>query len=202
MLNYLPREVALLGVVDPGVGSTRQAIVIQLDGRWLVGPDNGLFSRSNAWAKTEPVYFSIAKPAINVASRTFDGRELFLPVAIELAKGKSDSCVPTNDPTTVTTYNTAVSTRRDDNRVIYIDHYGNLITGIRKDGVKRSQVFMIEGQPVCHASYYECMPKSECFWYVNSIEIELVEIAANQDSAANIVNAVIGTQLAEELQGR
>ncbi len=32
-----------LSVVDPGVGGTRPPIILEADGRWYVGPGNGLF---------------------------------------------------------------------------------------------------------------------------------------------------------------
>ncbi|MEM9440250.1 MAG: SAM-dependent chlorinase/fluorinase, partial [Pseudomonadota bacterium] len=41
--NVLETDDVLLAVVDPGVGSTREPLVLRSDNRWLVGPDNGLF---------------------------------------------------------------------------------------------------------------------------------------------------------------
>src|SRR5688572_23638495 len=54
LLAALAREFAegavLLCVVDPGVGTTRRPLVARLDGRWFVGPDNGLFNVAAAHA--------------------------------------------------------------------------------------------------------------------------------------------------------
>src|SRR5215831_6832612 len=50
LAHGLPRGHVFLGVVDPGVGSERGAVVLRADGRWYVGPDNGLFSVAAAVA--------------------------------------------------------------------------------------------------------------------------------------------------------
>ena len=42
IINYLPKETVVVAVIDPGVGSSRKALALNADGRWLVGPDNGL----------------------------------------------------------------------------------------------------------------------------------------------------------------
>src|SRR5687768_4824980 len=42
LVQRLPSGSITLAVVDPGVGGTRKPIAIEADGRWFVGPDNGL----------------------------------------------------------------------------------------------------------------------------------------------------------------
>ena len=85
MLDYLPHDAIVVGVVDPGVGGERLPIAVELGERWLVGPDNGLFSRSVAWSTVGARYWILESP-INVA-KTFHGRDIFLPAAIELVGG-------------------------------------------------------------------------------------------------------------------
>ena len=58
MLDYLPDDAIVVGVVDPGVGGGRLPIAVELGERWLVGPDNGLFSRSIAWSNSEARYWT------------------------------------------------------------------------------------------------------------------------------------------------
>ena len=43
LVSEMPPNAVCLAVVDPGVGSSRPPIVLRVDGRWFVGPDNGLF---------------------------------------------------------------------------------------------------------------------------------------------------------------
>jgi S-adenosylmethionine hydrolase len=41
--EWFPEGTVFLCVVDPGVGGTRPSIILEADGRWFVGPGNGLF---------------------------------------------------------------------------------------------------------------------------------------------------------------
>ena len=78
-----PPGCVFLGVVDPGVGGERRAVAARVDGRWLVGPDNGLFElmlrRGDAAEQ-----FVIAPPSAGV-SASFHGRDVFAPIAGRLA---------------------------------------------------------------------------------------------------------------------
>ena len=55
LIDVFPTDVVFLCVVDPGVGSDREPIVVEADGRRFVGPDNGLFEivlrRANTTAR-------------------------------------------------------------------------------------------------------------------------------------------------------
>jgi len=88
---YFPLGTVHLAVVDPGVGSQRRAIALQLDRGYLVGPDNGIFggvlsqnSVITAVELTNLNYWRTPEP-----SRTFHGRDIFAPVAAHLASGVS-----------------------------------------------------------------------------------------------------------------
>src|SRR5512145_1629393 len=76
----------IVGVVDPGVGSERGGAVVRADGRWYVGPDNGLFSVVAARAPSRAVW-RITDPAARV-SASFHGRDVFAPVAAAIAIGR------------------------------------------------------------------------------------------------------------------
>ncbi|MGH9575968.1 MAG: SAM hydrolase/SAM-dependent halogenase family protein, partial [Terriglobales bacterium] len=52
----LPKDSVTLAVVDPGVGGPRQPVAVAADGRWFVGPDNGLISVAAARAKKCEIY--------------------------------------------------------------------------------------------------------------------------------------------------
>src|SRR4249920_34498 len=70
----LPGHV-FLGVVDPGVGSDRGAVVLRADGSWYVGPDNGLFAVIAARAASKSVWRIAGHPP--GASPSFHGRDVF-----------------------------------------------------------------------------------------------------------------------------
>ena len=71
-------------VVDPGVGSSRDAIAVSSEGYFLVGPDNGVLSAALLAASARVVSLSVSQHA----SATFHGRDVFAPAAAALARGE------------------------------------------------------------------------------------------------------------------
>lgn len=118
-----------LVIVDPGVGSTRAAIAVESDGRFLVGPDNGVLSPS-LFALDARV---VTMPVDATASPTFHGRDVFAPVAARLAMGASIFSVgePHIDPIR---RRTPQPVRNADGamegEVLTIDRFGNAITNL------------------------------------------------------------------------
>ena len=70
-------------VIDPGVGSARTALAVSSDGRFLVGPDNGVLSPSLLASGAR----AVALPVPPSASATFHGRDVFAPAAANLVTG-------------------------------------------------------------------------------------------------------------------
>ncbi len=88
-INYMPVGVHL-AVVDPGVGSERRAIALASgDGRRFVGPDNGLLwpAVQQCGGVVEAVEISDSPFCLQPLSATFHGRDMFAPVAAQLAAG-------------------------------------------------------------------------------------------------------------------
>ena len=88
-VSFMPEGVHV-AIVDPQVGTERRALALRcVDGRLLVGPDNGVLSL--AWERsggvTEAVDISRSKHRLEPVSATFHGRDLFAPVAAHLAAG-------------------------------------------------------------------------------------------------------------------
>jgi S-adenosylmethionine hydrolase len=75
-------------------------------------------------------------------------------------------------------------------QIIYIDHYGNAITGIRAHGVAPRSLVTIGDSVLERARVFSDVPRGTAFWYENSIG--LVEIAANELSAALLLNISVG----------
>src|SRR6056297_1109630 len=124
LADWLPAGAVVLGVVDPGVGTERRPVVVRAAGRRYVGPDNGLFAivarRAGA---AEAWRIDWRPPAL---SATFHGRDLFAPVAAMLATGAAPpgEALP---PESV-----ARPDWPDDlAEIVYIDDYGNAMTGLR-----------------------------------------------------------------------
>jgi len=75
-------------------------------------------------------------------------------------------------------------------RIIYIDHYGNAVTGRSGDSISIEHNVLIHGHAVGYGRVFSDNENGQLFWYVNSIG--LVEIAANRDSAARILDLAVG----------
>jgi S-adenosylmethionine hydrolase len=87
-VGYLPPAVHV-GVVDPGVGTTRRAIAVEAGHSILVGPDNGLLSWaiSGLGGARRAVQLTNGDLWLHPVSATFHGRDIFVPVAAHLAAG-------------------------------------------------------------------------------------------------------------------
>lgn len=118
-----------LVVVDPGVGGTRAAITVESEGRFLVGPDNGVLSPALLHADARCVQLPI--PA--GVSATFHGRDVFAPAAAALACGTPLASLG-EECTSPLVRRTPEAVRRDDGSiagvVITVDRFGNAVTNL------------------------------------------------------------------------
>lgn len=182
LIAPFPVGSVFLAVVDPGVGTPRETLVMQADGRWYVGPDNGLMSIVAARAESARYWRIAWRP--ERLSASFHGRDLFAPIAAWLATQAlpAGSLTPLSAPTVM--FDPA-----DLPRVIHIDHFGNAWTGIR-GSLMQGAGLEVKGRPLAHHRVFAEAPKDTAFWYVNSAG--LVEIAANRASAAALLGLEIG----------
>lgn len=135
---WLPQGTVLLVVVDPGVGSSRRELILEEGGKMLVGPDNGLVTLLLGRFPDAQVhrvasgYLQLLHARKPRNSATFDGRDLFSPVAAELARGnRSVIGRETVDPVLLDDFAVApLSGRRFRCPILHLDHFGNCITGI------------------------------------------------------------------------
>jgi S-adenosylmethionine hydrolase len=185
----IPAGSVTLAVVDPGVGGGRSPVAVLADDRWFVGPDNGLLSVMAARAKRTDVFTIGWKPPSLTAS--FHGRDLFAPVAGMLARGDRRAARLDGKA------RLAQSVGGDDlAEVIYVDHYGNALTGLRANGVPRKSRLVIEGRWIERARVFSDVPPGEIFWYENSLG--LVEVAENAGGAAATLGLRIGQAVGVE----
>ena len=87
-VQYLPPGV-VLAVVDPGVGSDRRAVAVEVETGFLVGPDNGLLAPAVAMLGGATRAVSLTNPEyqLEAPGATFAGRDVFAPAAGYLAAG-------------------------------------------------------------------------------------------------------------------
>jgi S-adenosylmethionine hydrolase len=183
----LPKDCVTLAVVDPGVGGPREPVAVLADGRWFVGPDNGLISVVAARAARCEIHAIGWRPESLAA--TFHGRDLFAPVAAMLAAGSRKAAKLGKRA------RLAVEFGADDlGEIVYADHYGNLMTGLRAGAVPRDRALVINGRQIAYAATFSQVAQGELFWHENSLG--LVEIAANSASAQRVLGFSPGSVLA------
>lgn len=170
----LPEGTVVLAVVDPGVGTERRPLIVEADGRRFVGPDNGLLEIVRRRADAVSAWAIEWRPP--VLSNTFHGRDLFAPVAARLARGERVKAAAV-EPASL-----ARPDWPDDlPSVVYIDVYGNALTGIRAASLPAEAVLVAGGRRVTRARTFTDVPAGEAMWYENSNG--LAEIAVNRGRA-------------------
>ena len=180
-----PDETIFFSVVDPGVGSNEDIpVIVRLDNQWFVGPNNGIFDIITRW-KDQSEFWHISWKPDNL-SNTFHGRDLYAPVCGMLANNQ-------NPPGTKFNWCEQNMWPDDLYEIIYIDHFGNVMTGIRIEQVKVSSKLNLKGQLIPYAKYFSDIKPGQLFWYGNSYG--LIEIAVNQGNAADTLGLVIGDSI-------
>lgn len=144
---YFPIGTIHVAVIDPGVGTSRRAIAAQLGDHFFVGPDNGLITLlldKSECDHQQVELVNLDKPRfwLPEVSKTFHGRDIFVPVAAHLATGVSLDQMgsPINDPIRLDIPKPARTSNGWLGQVIYIDHFGNLSTNITASDLGSSDV--------------------------------------------------------------
>jgi S-adenosyl-L-methionine hydrolase (adenosine-forming) len=172
-----------LCVVDPGVGGARPSMILAADGRWYVGPGNGLFELVERRAGATLSWQIDWKP--QRLSASFHGRDLFAPVAAMLARGEPPPGRPCQDG----------AHRRADwpddlCEIVYIDHFGNAMIGVRAVMLPFNARLAVANRVLERARTFSDLPPGAAFWYENSNG--LAEIAVNLGRADRDLGLAIG----------
>ena len=201
-----PPETVHLVVVDPGVGTDRNPIVVKIDDQYFVGPDNGIFSllydefKFKAYKLNKPDFWRKDR------SRTFHGRDIFAPIAAHLSNGVSVKEL--GDPITdLVTYHWAVPIGDKDGLqgwVIHIDRFGNLITNISErlleDTAGRRKVKIYVGNTIIDhlVNTFGDVEPGEPVAFIGSSG--MLEVAINKGNAAKMLSVDKGAQISLVLQ--
>ena len=185
-LRFPPGTVHVV-VVDPGGGTSRAAIAVASDGRFLVGPDNGVLSPALLRADVRVV----SLPIPSQASATFHGRDVFAPAASQLAAGAPlEALGPTHEAAVVR--RTPEAKRLSDGtvagEVILVDHFGNLITNLV---APRGGTVTIAGREIPIVRSYGAVRPLDVLAVVGSSG--LVEVAVRDGSAQRELKAERGS---------
>jgi len=184
---WFPPGSVLLAVVDPGVGGSRGAVVVEADGRLHVGPDNGLFELAVRRAQTVRSWEIVWRPPS--LSESFHGRDLFAPVAAQLAHGTLPA-----DRLRAGDIGRRADWPDELPEIVYIDHYGNAMTGMRAATLPGGARLGAGGQWLERAGTFSDVPAGQAFWYANANG--LAEFAVNGGRADTALGLALGSPVA------
>jgi S-adenosylmethionine hydrolase len=137
---YFPDGTIHVGVVDPGVGSSRKAIIIRSNNAWFVGPDNGLLAPAAERLGIERVWEITNKGILPPkVSDVFDGRDIFGPTGALLSKGLSPDEIgeEINEYVRLGTYKPKIIDKVIEATIIHVDSFGNLVTNVTYEDLER-----------------------------------------------------------------
>ncbi|MCF8483425.1 MAG: SAM-dependent chlorinase/fluorinase [Rhodospirillum sp.] len=183
-VGVLPRPTIVVGVVDPGVGTDRAGVVVQADGLWLVGPDNGLFAPLVRRAK-EVRAWRLPEASAS-ASACFHGRDVFAPAAAALAQGRPPEGAEPLAPDVLD----RVDWPDDLAEIVYLDGYGNAMTGLRGSTLPEGALIRAGGRPLPRLRTFGDAPVGSAFHHVNSNG--LIEVSVNQGRAVEVLGLTPG----------
>lgn len=187
--RFFPNNMIFICVVDPGVGSKREALCVEIDSYTFIGPNNGIFHYilSNKGAKA----YIIDEKLFNVHSITFHGRDLFSPAAIKIAQGDRSFLQKID-------LSDLVRLDIDEHVITYIDSFGNIKTNISIDtNINPGQdiQFMINNKlyQIKFLRTFDDVQQGELLCYEGSNNT--LEIAVNLGSAKKRLGVEIGTKI-------
>jgi S-adenosylmethionine hydrolase len=200
--SWFPAGTVHVAIVDPGVGTEREILVVDYDGHTFMAPDNGLLAQLLDAADDARVFRLDTGLLSNLAlpdpSATFHGRDIFAPVAAEIAAGRlvaADAGAPTQEWTPGWLDEPDVTATSVNGVIVTIDTFGNLISNI--DGslteAFREPVANIAGHQIPMRQTYGRAKPGEFLALVNSFGV--IEVARAEGSAADGLGSARGAPL-------
>ncbi len=194
--RFFPAGTVHIAVVDPGVGTDREIIVILRDGHAFLAPDNGLLATLAEDPADVPVYRVsdplLAKLGLQHPSATFHGRDVLAPLAASLASGRfapADVGPRTHD--IVPSWLDEPEKQHDgvSGVVVTVDAFGNLITNIDQSLIEQiaEPVALAGNHTLPFRRTYADVRPGELLALVNSFGV--VELACGEGSAADALGA-------------
>lgn len=186
-------------VIDPGVGSDRRAIAVAAGGMTFVGPDNGVFGGIIARVPAQVVKLDRPEFFAPTLSSTFHGRDIFAPVAAELAAGLplGEVGTPVADPAPSTLPGPKLATGVCTGETLGADRFGNVTTNLAARVLQAHLGpppwrVMVNGVELPWVRTYEGAPEG----LVALVGSDgYLEIALRQGSAASRLGRAVGIEV-------
>jgi len=182
--KYFPKGTIHLVVVDPGVGGNRRPIIVKTMEYYFVGPDNGVFTfiygenSYHAYEITNEKYF------LDSISSSFHARDIFAPVCAHLTLIDESELLNEELKNPVKLEIKGSKKKKDKivGEVLYIDHFGNMITNIKNDELDINNEIMVGGISIGKvSSSYSSAEENQLLAIYGSSGF--LEIAENQGRA-------------------
>jgi len=189
--RYFPKGTVHLAIVDPGVGTERDILIVQHDRHLFMAPDNGLLAPILDHADDAQVFKldlrCFNRLGISEPSATFHGRDIFAPVAADLASGRTNAVsigIPITRWIPGWVDDPQVSASKVSGVIITVDTFGNLISNIDRKLIEsfRQPVAHIAGHQIPMLTTYGRAKPGEYLALVNSFDV--IEVARAEDNAA------------------
>ncbi len=209
--RYFPRETIFVAVVDPGVGTERAVLRLRANRQTFLAPDNGLLSIVAEEAGGVLRRVAVERYFLHGRSATFHGRDVFAPVAAHLAAGAPSSALgPRVKQMRKLELPAPIRGADGDLRgqVVYIDHFGDMVTNIRQASLARhlsARLGEVEVRVRRHVvrgvdrTYGDREPGALVALIGSSGYLEL---AVNQGSAAQLLGCAKGEAVVLSAPGR
>jgi hypothetical protein len=191
--EYFPPGTVHVAVVDPGVGSSRDIAVVEAAGQLFLAPDNGLLAGVLERLESGPILRRLGEGVlrdlgIHRPSATFHGRDIFAPLAAELAAGRLDpaSLGPVVDELVPGWLDEPVLAGSQlHGAVVTVDHFGNLLTNLDAALVAQvpTPVVRAGGQDIVLRRTYSDVRPGDYVALINSFGV--LEVARAEKSAAD-----------------
>lgn len=202
-IPYFPEGTIHVAVVDPGVGTKRDLVMVEGAGQFVFAPDNGLLS---IWLGSVPKYkASVIRKGWHrpgQLSATFHGRDILAYAAGLMAAGKlPDDVLRSMDYPLMRLPESVVNLKKDriNGQVIHIDRFGNAITGITRDHFdkyssrKKKKVMLPFGTEIPLKNAYGDVPSGKSLALINSSDH--LEVAIHAGNASLTHGLVRGSQV-------
>ncbi|WP_148883554.1 SAM hydrolase/SAM-dependent halogenase family protein [Thermococcus aciditolerans] len=205
VVKYSPEGTVHVGVIDPGVGTSRRAVIIEGE-QFLVVPDNGLATLPMKHIKPRRAYEIDFKRIRRFTgwriSSTFHGRDVFGPAGALLEAGIEPGQIGTEIPLESLVRLNVEPRREGDGwllTVLSIDDFGNVILNLENYGTLRAVELPDLGVRVSYLDTYGQVKPGELLALPGSHDY--LEIAVNQGSAAERLGLKVGDEVRVKLIG-
>lgn len=200
--RWFPVGTVHMAIVDPGVGTERDILVVEAGGHAFIAPDNGLLGQLLDTVDAPRVFRLVAGKLrvmhLHTPSATFHGRDIFAPVAAEIAAGRvsiDDIGEPFTDWTPGWLDEPESSNGKISGVIVTVDAFGNLISNIDAHLIEgfAEPVANIAGHQIAMVSTYGRAKPGDLLALINSFDV--VEVAKAEGSAADGLGSARGAPL-------